>query len=78
MEAGRMKSKPVYPVRESRRLLSAVAITYLQIVVQSHNLSSLENLFSNGVYRKDAKSVKEEKKIGSFDTEDPENGHEAS
>ncbi len=40
---------PVYPVRESLRLPSAKSIVYFQIVVQSH-LSSLENLFSNGVF----------------------------
>jgi hypothetical protein len=34
---------------------------HLQIVVQSHNLSSLENLFSNGVYLRS-------KEVGQFMT----------
>jgi hypothetical protein len=42
----------LYPVRESRRLPLVDDIMNLQIVVQSHNLSLLENVFSNGVYPK--------------------------
>jgi len=31
-------ASPFYPARESRRILSVVAIIHLQIVVQSYNL----------------------------------------